>query len=195
MQHPFQAATAHPLKPVSSLDLWLDPVAALYPKFLFEALDDRTVLQPARQRLLEAYGANAIVRMKTPAPERFSLDALHIMPLQVSQVQNCAVILCPGANGYYEDSFTSQFAQVCPSTANPVAPPPAAAPTLHAPAPQLLHRCAVCHSPDSHLPSRSGSGSALAMCTLSPRTTQALIAGFFSAFLPLLNVPRFHLTR
>ncbi len=108
----FQATTLRTLKPVSSLDLWLDPVAALYPKFLFEALDDSTVLAPARQRLIELFGPEAIVRLRSPAPECFCLDALHVRPNQVQGPQSRAVILCPGANGYYEDSFSSTFIQV-----------------------------------------------------------------------------------
>ncbi len=107
MQHVFQAATLHDLKPISAVR-WLDPVAALYPKFLFESVDD-SLLEPARQRLVKLYGADAIVKLKSPAPECFTLDALHVRP----QAQgNCAVILCPGANGYYEDSFTFTFVQV-----------------------------------------------------------------------------------
>ncbi len=113
MQQVFQATTAQPLQPVSALGLWLDPVAALYPKFLFEALDEATVLAPARLRLMQAHGENAIVRMKSPAPEGFCLDALHVRPLgQGGEEQARAVVLCPGANGYYEDSFTAAFVQV-----------------------------------------------------------------------------------
>lgn len=108
----FQAATLHALKPVSR-DRWLDPVAALYPKFLFEDVDDSTVLQPARQQLIELYGTDAIIKLRTPAPECFALDALHVRPgpVQGPNLHNHAVILCPGANGYYEDSFTFMFVQ------------------------------------------------------------------------------------
>ena len=67
-----------------------------------------------RQRLVEAFGSNAIVKMKTPEPEKFCLDALHARPQQESAGKNSrAVVLCPGANGYYEDSFTSTLVQVC----------------------------------------------------------------------------------
>jgi hypothetical protein len=113
MQPVFQAATLHALKPVSR-DRWLDPVAALYPKFLFEDVDDSTVLQPARQQLIELYGTDAIIKLRTPAPECFALDALHVRPgpVQGPNLHNHAVILCPGANGYYEDSFTFMFVQV-----------------------------------------------------------------------------------
>jgi len=113
MQQVFQATTERPLQPISALGLWFDPVAALYPKFLFEALDDATVLAPARHRLMQAHGDEAIVRMKSPAPEGFCLDALHVRPLgQGGEEQARAVVLCPGANGYYEDSFTVAFVQV-----------------------------------------------------------------------------------
>ena len=113
MQEVFQATTSHLLKPVSStLSLWLDQVAALFPKFLFEALDDATVLAPARQRLVETHGAESIVRMKIPAPENFCLDALHVRPLRKEQGHDRAVVLCAGANGFYEDSFTAVFVQV-----------------------------------------------------------------------------------
>ena len=72
-----------------------------------------------RQRLVEAFGSNAIVKMKTPEPEKFCLDALHVRPQQESAGKESAgknsraVVLCPGANGYYEDSFTSTLVQVC----------------------------------------------------------------------------------
>ena len=54
MQQVFQAVTSRPLSPVPTLNAWLDPIASLYPKFLYEALDEATVLAPARQRLVEA---------------------------------------------------------------------------------------------------------------------------------------------
>ncbi len=108
----FEAVTTYPLKPVSSWDVLLDPVAALFPRFLFENLDDAAVLAPARQRIVETYGVDAIVKMTSPAPERFCLDALHVRPRLELQGPGRAVILCPGANGYYEDSFTSVFVQV-----------------------------------------------------------------------------------
>jgi hypothetical protein len=114
MQEVFHAVTSHPWSPVSNLSNWLDPIAALYPKFLYESLDEDTVLAPARQRLVAAYGAAAIVKMKTPPPENFCLDALHVCPMQEGMPGNDrAIVLCPGANGYYEDSFTSAFVQVC----------------------------------------------------------------------------------
>ncbi len=113
MQQVFQAVTSRPLSPVPTLNAWLDPIASLYPKFLYEALDEITVLAPARQRLVEAFGSNAIVKMKTPEPEKFCLDALHARPQQESAGKNSrAVVLCPGANGYYEDSFTTTLVQV-----------------------------------------------------------------------------------
>ena len=52
MQQVFQAATSRPLSPVSTLNAWLDPIASLYPKFLYEALDEATVLAPARQVII-----------------------------------------------------------------------------------------------------------------------------------------------
>ena len=52
MQQVFQAATSRPLSPVPTLNAWLDPIASLYPKFLYEALDDATVLAPARQVII-----------------------------------------------------------------------------------------------------------------------------------------------
>jgi hypothetical protein len=113
MQRVFQAATSYPLRPVSSFTLRLDPIASLYPKFLYEGLDENTVLAPARLRLVNAYGTNAIVKMKTPEPEKFCLDALHVRPEQEGAPENGrAVVVCPGANGYYEDSFTSTLVQV-----------------------------------------------------------------------------------
>jgi hypothetical protein len=147
MQHVFQATAPHDLKPISAVDRWLDPVAALYPKFLFESVDETTVLEPARQRLVKLYGADAIVKLKSPAPECFILDALHVRPQAQGPLrQNCAVILCPGANGYYEDSFTFTFVQV------------------------LMQRCrsffvVLITFIESYYFVRSGSNSTSAMCT------------------------------
>jgi hypothetical protein len=113
MQDVFQATITQDcptsLKPVSSLNLWLDPGAAAYSVALFW---DWVDLQPKRQQLIDKYGPNAIVKMKTPAPEHYILDALHIRPLEGSRGHDRAVILCAGANGHYEDDFTSKFVQV-----------------------------------------------------------------------------------
>ena len=81
--------------------------SAVSPVALFEAWDDLSILQPARQKLFDEYWSNAIVKMKTPAPEHHILDALHIRPLEGSRGPDRAVIRCAGANGHYEDDFTS----------------------------------------------------------------------------------------